>query len=317
MHRGLRRNVALSGATSQTPLDAAIAALAAVQHGVVALAQLVDLGLSASGVRARVARGALHRIHRGVYAVGHVNLTAKGYRMAAVLAYGRAALSHFTATSHIGLLESSASVIHVTVSGRPRSRPGIRAHSGATLLERDVVEINNIPCINWARTLLDIAPFVSRRGLERAFDRTMTLELFDLRVLDDVLARGRGRAGVPIIRDVLSEHEIGTTETRSDFEEVLFSIVDHAGIRRPVCNYAIEAGEETPITVDFAWVPERVVVEFDSWRNHKNPIAQARDKRRYRALTLADWTVLPIAERDVTEPDRVAAELASALAGPQ
>jgi hypothetical protein len=280
---------------------------------VIALAQLVKLGLSASAVRSRVERGYLHPIHRGVYAVGHANLTAKGRRMAAVLAYGRAALSHTTAAAHIGLLNSSSGLIHVTTSGRGKSRAGIKAHSGATLLERDVVLIGNIPTTNWARTVLDIAPSVSRRALERAFDRSMTLELFDLRVLEDVLARANGRPGVPLIEQVLAEHEIGTTETRTDFEEILFSIVDAAGIRRPICDYAIEAGEEVPLTVDFVWIPERVVVEFESLRWHSNPIAQARDKRRYRSLSLAGWKSLPVSEKDISDPARIARELTAAL----
>ncbi len=313
MPRGLRRNVAHSNASSHTPLDAAIAALAAVQHGVVALWQLVDLGLSTAGVRARVARGALHSIHRGVYAVGHAKLTAKGRRMAAVLAYDRAAISHITAAAHIGLLNSESGLIHVTTSGRGKSRTGIKAHSGATLLERDVVLVDGIPTTNWARSLLDMAPAISRRGLERAFDRSMTLELFDLRTLEDILDRANGRAGAPLVRQVLAEHEIGTTETRTDFEEVLFSIVDAAGIHRPVCDYAIETGEEIPLTVDFAWVPERVVVEFDSIRWHSTPIARARDRRRYRSLSLAGWTPLPFSEKDVADPSRIAGELSAAL----
>jgi hypothetical protein len=309
----LRRSVDLSDGTSQGLLNAAIATLAARQHGVVSLGQLVALGLTPSAVRDRVASGSLHRIHRGVYAVGHPHITARGRRMAAVLAYGRAALSHTTAAAHLGLLNSESGIVHVTTSGRGKSRPGIRAHSGATLLERDVVRHEGIPTTSWARTLLDIAPSVSRRALERALDRTMTLELFDLRTLEDVLGRARGRAGAGLIRRVLADHGIGTTETRTGFEEALFSIVDGAGIRRPVCNYVIEVGEEEPISVDFAWIPERVAVEFDSWRWHSAPIAQARDKRRYRALTLAGWMVLPMSERDVAEPERVAGEIRSAL----
>ncbi len=233
--------------------------------------------------------------------------------MAAVLAYRRAALSHMTAAAHLGLLNSESRLIHVTTSGRGRSRDGVNAHSGATLLERDVVLIDNIATTSWARTVLDVAPHISRRGLERAFDRSMTLGLFDLRVLDDVLDRANGRAGVALIREVLNDHEIGTTETRTDFEEILFEIVDRAGIRRPVCDFPIEAGEEVPLTVDFAWIPERVVVEFDSLRWHRNSFAQARDKRRYRSLALAGWKPLPFSEKDVADPDRIAREVEAAL----
>jgi predicted transcriptional regulator of viral defense system len=55
-----------------------IATLADRQHGVVALRQLRKLGLSARAVQYRAARGQLHRIHRGVYAVGRSKLTGRG-----------------------------------------------------------------------------------------------------------------------------------------------------------------------------------------------------------------------------------------------
>jgi predicted transcriptional regulator of viral defense system len=52
-------------------LDRQIAELAVAQHGVVALRQLRAMEIRPSSVRSRVQRGRLHRVHRGVYAVGH------------------------------------------------------------------------------------------------------------------------------------------------------------------------------------------------------------------------------------------------------
>jgi hypothetical protein len=70
--------------------DAAIAALAARQHGVVARAQLVELGLGRRAIGHRLEHGRLHPIHRGVFAVGHRVLSQEGWWMAAVLAAGEA-----------------------------------------------------------------------------------------------------------------------------------------------------------------------------------------------------------------------------------
>jgi len=54
-------------------------------------------------VRHRVAAGRLHRIHRGVFAVGHRALTGEGWCMAAVLAGGPGAvLSHRPAGARAG-----------------------------------------------------------------------------------------------------------------------------------------------------------------------------------------------------------------------
>ncbi len=99
--------------------DAAIALIASCQHGVITLTQLIQAGLSRSAVKRRVAAGRLHRIHRGVYAVGHSGLSHHGRWMAAVLACGPGAvLSHRAAAELWRLLEPSHGDIDVTVPGQ-------------------------------------------------------------------------------------------------------------------------------------------------------------------------------------------------------
>lgn len=75
----------IGGSNLQTSPDLAIAALADAQHGVVALRQLIELGLSRKAVEHRLRAGRLHAIYPGVYAVGHTKLTRHGLLMAAVL----------------------------------------------------------------------------------------------------------------------------------------------------------------------------------------------------------------------------------------
>jgi Transcriptional regulator, AbiEi antitoxin len=77
-------------ATAALPLDAAIAERAAEQHGVVSRAQLRALGMSDAGISRGLARGRLHPLHRGVFAVGHRLVGRPGLWMAAVLASGPA-----------------------------------------------------------------------------------------------------------------------------------------------------------------------------------------------------------------------------------
>src|SRR3954463_5081104 len=75
--------------------DAGISALAERQHGVVCRAQLAAIGLTLDAVEGRLRREQLHRIHQGVYAVGHPVVSRRGRWMAAVLAAGPGAvLSH-------------------------------------------------------------------------------------------------------------------------------------------------------------------------------------------------------------------------------
>src|ERR671918_2611669 len=78
--------------------DQLVAWIASRQHGVISIAQILAVGMSRAAVKRRVAAGRFHRIHRGVYAVGHASLSNEGRWMAAVLACGEgAALSHRSA----------------------------------------------------------------------------------------------------------------------------------------------------------------------------------------------------------------------------
>jgi predicted transcriptional regulator of viral defense system len=87
--------------------DRRIAALAAQQYGVVSIAQLRRLGIGRGAATRRIAAGRIHRIHRGVYAVGHRVIPPEGKWMAAVLAVGRAAvLSHRSAAALCELLRT-------------------------------------------------------------------------------------------------------------------------------------------------------------------------------------------------------------------
>ena len=79
--------------------------------------------MSERAVSRRAAAGRLHRVHRGVYAVGHPVLTGHGRLMAAVLAGGEGAvLSHASAAALWGMRSSDAERTDITVrrSGREK-----------------------------------------------------------------------------------------------------------------------------------------------------------------------------------------------------
>ena len=126
-----------------TTPDAAVAQIAFEQHGVVTFEQLRDAGLGAGAINLRVRNGRLHRLHRGVFAVGHARISREGRWLAAVLALGEGAvLSHVSAAALWGIRHSSSAYVHVTVptaAGRARRR-GIVVHRSLTLGPADVDE---------------------------------------------------------------------------------------------------------------------------------------------------------------------------------
>jgi predicted transcriptional regulator of viral defense system len=148
------------------PADGRIAALATRQHGVVATWQLTRLGYSHTQVSDRCAAGWLHRIHRGVYAVGHRRLSQNGRWMAAVLACGaEAVLSHQAAVALWELRPRRTGLVDATVPGRRRhGQRGIRVHNVRTLAPTDRTVLDGIPVTSFARTVLDHAEIAARRS---------------------------------------------------------------------------------------------------------------------------------------------------------
>jgi hypothetical protein len=83
-------------AKGRTP-HGGLAEIAGRQHGVVDRSQLEGLGIGESTVTRWVREGRLHRLHRGVYAVGHPAISWEGRCLAAVLARPGAVAGHRTA----------------------------------------------------------------------------------------------------------------------------------------------------------------------------------------------------------------------------
>src|SRR3954464_4343804 len=88
-------NRAQRGSSATHEIWAAIATIGTRQHGVISRPQLLGCGLSDDAIDRLIESRRLHRIHDGVYAVGHRALTKQGRYMAAVLSAGPGAiLSH-------------------------------------------------------------------------------------------------------------------------------------------------------------------------------------------------------------------------------
>ena len=287
-----------------TPPWVAVAELAARQHGVVSLLQLRRLGFTDRETQYRVRVGHLHRIHRGVYAVGHERLTENGHYMAAVLACGEhTALSHRSAAALLGLRPCTRTVVEVSVSGRQaRSRRGIQAHAG-TLLTRDVALIDGIPCTTPARTLLDLAEVVDSQTLAKALERTQILRTFDLRQFEDVLGRAQGRRGAPTLASLIAD----LTEprpTRSELERAFLAACERASVPPPLVNSLVEVGG-VAYEVDFLWPEHRLAVETDGFETHGTRAQFERDRLRDQRLLLAGYRVLRFTWRQVMHEGQV------------
>jgi very-short-patch-repair endonuclease len=281
------------------PPDHGIARLAERQHGVVAYPQLVGLGLRRGAIESRVSAGRLHRLHVGVYAVGHRRLSGHGRAMAAVLACGCGALlSHRSAADLWGIRFSSAGRFDVTAARTRAGRPGIALHRPRRLRPEDRDEKDGIPVTSVARTLVDLAAVLPQGQLRRAVEKSERLELFDLRAVEPLLVPGR--PGVANLRAVLREY-MPPPFTRSEAERRFLELCRAAGLPNPRVNTVVVGFE-----VDFTWHEARLVVELDSRMYHLTPAAFETDRARDAALQLAGYRVVRVTElRLGSEPEAV------------
>lgn len=294
--------------------DRGLAELAARQHGVVGRRQLMRLGLGEQAIESRIDAGRLHRIHAGVYSVGHRAITREGRWLAAVLASGRGAvLSHLSAAALWGIRPSSRSQVDVTVSHRSRSSAAIRRHVAA-LPEDEMTVHGGIPVTTVPRTIFDLAAISSIDRVESAIRQAEYLQLHDRLSLLDMIERYRGRRGVRRLRESLSRTEsLPSGRTRSPLEERFLPFLRRHGLPRPRLNDWIAVGAKR-FQVDCRWPGTRQVVELDSWQAHGTRIAFREDRARDRALRAAGYDVTRISWAQLDdEPEAVAADLRKLL----
>lgn len=294
-------------------LDLAIAELASRQHGVAALAQLRVLGLSPSAMRKRVEAGRFHRIHAGVFAVGHTALRVEGRWMAAILASGPGAvLSHRPAAALLDLRPHDGLRVDVIAPNRRgRGQEGITPHH-QPLSETEITEVSGIPCTTMTRTLIDIAPLVSLGALRRACNQAELRNGVDFSALR--AAAAGSRRGAKALRTVLADLAPEPELTRSELEERFLDLCRRVGIPRPSVN-AVVPVDGGALEVDFCWRSQRLIVEADGRRFHGTESAFERDRRRDQQLAVAGWRVIRCTWLQVTrEPGDLAGTIEDLLA---
>jgi very-short-patch-repair endonuclease len=262
---------------TNTARDAAIARLAANQHGVVSLVQLERIGVERQSVTRRVRAQRLHRIHRGVYAVGHQGLSEKGRWMAAVLACGPDAVLSHTSAAALWQLLPQRGFVHVTVRGNGRVRPEIRVHRSRTLFPSGVTRRAGIPVTTPSRTLTDLRRLLPKPQFAAAL-------------------RQAEYRSLPLNSSLDPDH------TRSELEARFLALCRRHRLPQPEVNVRVGS-----FIADVLWPEQRLIVELDGYRAHAGRTAFEADRTRDVELKALGYDVLRLTWRRVTaEPVDVA-----------
>ncbi len=201
----------------------------------------------------RVRAGRLHRVHRGVYALGHAGLGNEGRWMAATLAHGKgAALSHRSAAELWALLPHRAGPIDVTVpgTGGRRKRRGIRLHRSPSLISAVTTLRKGIAVTTPARTLDDLARCATPDELSRAIRQAEVL-------------------GLPI-----GERVVATDLTRSELERRFLRLCRRYRLPMPDVNAPVGSLHSSTSSGETS----ALIVETDGYRFHRGRSAFEGDR---------------------------------------
>jgi very-short-patch-repair endonuclease len=274
----------------------------------------MTIGLSRNALARRVESGRLHRIHKGVYAVGHRRLTSEGRWLAAVMACGRGAvLSHLDAAALWRVYKGEGARIHVTTTNRSgQAIPGLWIHRARRLDAEDVTVKAGIPVTTVARTLVDLTDLLGPDRILRAMREADFLRLLDLDALDAAVQRAHGRRRLKALKQALAHHRPGQI-VRDELEHRFAEVVRAAGLPAPDTNVRVQTRRRR-YTVDCLWREQRVAVELDGRAAHARAMAFEEDRARDAALSASGLRPLRFTWRRVThEPDEVIAELEATL----
>lgn len=250
------------------PLAARVAGVASRQHGTIARRQLLELEMSSATIARWVKSGHLHRIHRGVYAVGHTKLSQEARWMAATLACGDgSALSHAPAgqlqyfidrKEHHGLHISLPSRFHAAVAG-------VTTHRPRRLEPVDIKIRQGIPVTTPTRTVWDLASIWPPERARRIFERVDGRGNLDRSRMRKLHARSPSRRGAGLIAELLGNPPLPLHLVRSWLEELLFHVCSEHGLPLPEPSTDLLGYE-----VDFLWTDAKFIVEADGGHHYED-----------------------------------------------
>ena len=164
-----------------------------------------NVAISSRSASRRIERGSLHRIHRGVYVVGHRSVARAAQLRAALLACGEGAvISHGTAAALWGLWDKWPALIDVTVPVEAgRKIDEIRCRRCRYPQEEEITIHRGVICTTPARVFVDLAGMVGLERVRRTVERAAVRKLLDLEASYRAVHFAKGRRGLRGLTAVL------------------------------------------------------------------------------------------------------------------
>ena len=284
------------------------------QHGVVSRKQLVEAGIPPRTIDRRVSRAGLFVVYPGVYAVGRPTVSMEGIILASLLGAGDGAvLGCRSAAAVWGFLKHESPIEVLRLDGGTNQRARVKVEGKRWWPYLHVMKPRNLPEVETtirdglnltspARTLRDVAAFLSRRQFERIFTEADRLGVLEDEDLLRCAVQSQGKKGAQMLRRAVARRIPGIEDAASLLEALLLELCDLNQIPRPVTNRMI--GAYRP---DFQWPEHSLIVEVDGYEFHRGREMFENDLLRDDRLRAQGWTVRRFSWRMVNdEPEEVA-----------
>lgn len=286
--------------TQSTTVEQILARIGTRAHGVATWAELLAEGISRSGIRRQVAKGALIPEYPGVYRVGHRAPSLEARYMAAVKACGKGALLSGRAAGHLlGLLKGAPPPPEVTTVTKRRVK-GIKTRRST---KAQGTTYRGIPVTTVPQTLIDLAAELGLDDLARACHEAGVRHRTTPKQVEHLL---RNQPGAGNLRTVMRGE---TQVTLSRLERRFLELLRANGLPLPVTN-KVASGRR----VDCRWPDKNLTVEIDSYTYHHSRHAWEEDRNREREARARGDDFRRYTYGDVYEhPAQMLAELKAAL----
>lgn len=263
------------------------------QGGVVTSAQALTF-LTRRGLQRELKRGPLQKVWYGIYGDGEMGaeLRLRGLDLATGTTV---AVCLATAAAAYGFDTEEPADLHVL------NPPGqqLRHADGLVVHRREGAPLSEVagrPATAPAWTAIEVARSLSRPRVLATLDAALRSGTCTQRELQLAAIRQAGRRGIVNVRELLP---LADALAGSEMESESRLMMIDGGLPLPVLQHEIVDRNHRTWRVDFAWVQQRVAVEYDGVVWHEGPDAFVYERQRRAALEELGWVVIPIIADDV------------------
>ena len=269
--------------------------------------------LASGAVTRQQLRSKYTKLHRDVYALNDLTLTARDRAVAAWLwSHREATLVGNSAAAMLGAKWIADDEIAELGRSRYTSAKGIVVRSG-WIADDEIAVRAGIPCTTPARTAFDIGRFTAPDDSIVRIDALLNATRCSVADVEVIVGRYPGARGIRRLRSAL---ELSDGGAESPQETRLRLILIRGGLPRPVTQIPVvnERGRVVR-RIDMGWPQWKVGVEYDGEQHFSDSTAYEADIDRLEFLAARGWLIVRVSSHHMKSPIAIVRRAESAIVG--